>query len=146
MPEARFELAGPCVVKPPERLPENVKMRPACKHSETIGLMSRFSAGLIPFEINALTAGVDPIKYYEYRAAGLPVLSTSFGEMATRGRDEGVYFIDQDYPVKRACEAADRRFDRAETDGFRRENNWRCRFQGSGLLSLLCASRRKIAA
>lgn len=146
MPEARFELVGPCVVKPPERLPDNVNMSPACKHSETIGLMSRFSAGLIPFEINALTAGVDPIKYYEYRAAGLPVLSTSFGEMAMRGRDDGVYFLDQDYPVERVREAVGRQFDPSDTSRFRHENNWRCRYQGSGLLSLLCASRRKLAA
>ena len=146
MPETRFDLVGPCAVKPPERLPRNVRLSPACKHSDTIGRMSRFSAGLIPFEVNALTAGVDPIKYYEYRAAGLPVLSTSFGEMALRGLSDGVYFIDQDYPAERIRAAVERRFEPAETLEFREENNWRRRFQGSALLSLLCASRRKQAA
>ncbi len=147
MPDARLELVGPCVVKPPEKLPGNVRLLPACKHSAAVGHLGRFSAGLIPFVNDALTAGVDPIKYYEYRAAGLPVLSTSFGEMAMRGREEGVFFLDQNEDLAEVVRAAiGRRVDPAETGRFRRENDWRCRFQGSGLLKLLCASRRRRAA
>ncbi len=147
MPEARLELVGPCVVKPPERLPPNVRLSPACSHAEAAERMARFSAGLIPFVNTALTAGVDPVKYYEYRAAGLPVLSTSFGEMALRGREEGVYFLDQAADPAAVVRAAlAQRLDAAETARFRRENNWRCRFQGSGLLALLCESRRRRAA
>jgi len=147
MPDARLELVGPCVVKPPEKLPGNVRLLPACKHSETAGHLGRFSAGLIPFVNDALTAGVDPIKYYEYRAAGLPVLSTSFGEMALRGREEEVFFLDQNENLAEVVRTAiGRRVDPAETSRFRRENDWRRRFQGSGLLALLCASRRRRAA
>ncbi len=47
--------------------------------------MAEFDVGLIPFKQNALTAAVDPIKYYEYRALALPVISTDFGEMHERG-------------------------------------------------------------
>ncbi len=147
MPDARLELVGPCVVKPPEKLPGNIRLLPACKHSAAAGHLGRFSAGLIPFVGNALTAGVDPIKYYEYRAAGLPVLSTSFGEMAMRGREEGVFFLDQSENLAEVVRAAlGRRVEPAETNRFHRENDWRCRFQGSGLLALLCASRRRRAA
>ncbi len=147
MPDARLELVGPCVVKPPEKLPGNVRLLPACKHSETAGHLGRFSAGLIPFVGDALTAGVDPIKYYEYRAAGLPVLSTSFGEMSLRGHEEGVFFLDQNEDLAEVVRAAiGRRVDPAETSRFHRENDWRCRFHGSGLLALLCASRRRRAA
>ena len=95
LPQARIELVGPCSCRRPKQLPANVRLLPACKQSEAAGHLARFSAGLIPFRSNALTAGVDPIKYYDYRAAGLPVLSTRFGEMALRGRDDGVYFLDQ---------------------------------------------------
>ncbi|MCD4726532.1 MAG: hypothetical protein K8R46_02650 [Pirellulales bacterium] len=147
MPDARLELVGPCVVKPPEKLPGNIRLLPACKHSAAAGHLGRFSAGLIPFVGNALTAGVDPIKYYEYRAAGLPVLSTSFGEMAMRGREEGVFFLDQNEDLAEVVRAAlGRRVEPAETSRFHRENDWRCRFQGSGLLALLGASRRRHAA
>ena len=94
--------------------------------------MARFSAGLIPFRCDALTAGVDPIKYYEYRAAGLPVLSTSFGEMALRGRDDGVYFLDRtDNLAGTVAAALGHRCDPAEANRFRRQNSWTSRFHES---------------
>ena len=36
---------------------------------------------------------MDPVKYYEYRGMGLPVLTTRFGQMASRTRADGVYTI-----------------------------------------------------
>ncbi len=88
--------------------------------------MARFSAGLIPFRNNSLTAGVDPIKYYEYRAAGLPVLTTSFGEMALRKSEDGVFFLDQarDLPSL-VMSALGHRENRTTLARFRREHDWR---------------------
>jgi hypothetical protein len=148
LPEVQIELVGPCVVPPPKPLPTNVRLLPACKQSETASRLSRFSAGLIPFRNDALTAGVDPIKYYDYRAAGLPVLSTRFGEMALRGRDDGVYFLDHAGDKAATVSAAlGHRHDAAETIRFRRDNNWTSRFsQSNGLRSLLPASRIRRAA
>jgi hypothetical protein len=116
--------------------------------SEVSECLSRFSAGLIPFQPSALTDGVDPIKYYDYRAAGLPVLSTRFGEMALRGRRDGVYFLDSaGNGAEVALEALGHRRDRAETDRFRQEHNWTNRFrQSNSLRSLLPASRMRRAA
>jgi hypothetical protein len=34
------------------------------------------------------------VKYYEYRAAALPILSSRFGDMALRNSDDGVYFFE----------------------------------------------------
>jgi hypothetical protein len=148
MPNAKMELIGPCVVPPSSQLPENVRLLPPCPHSETSKHLARFSAGLIPFQRNALTAGVDPIKYYEYRAAGLPVLSTMFGEMALRGRDDGVYFLDDPVDVIKAVEAAlSHHRDAREMIRFRNENNWTSRFARSDALSaLLPALRERRAA
>ncbi|WP_422649168.1 hypothetical protein OJJOAM_001137 [Cupriavidus sp. H18C1] len=53
-------------------------MHEAIEHCRT------FAAGLIPFKINALTASVDPIKFYELRALGVPVWTSAFGEMRRR--------------------------------------------------------------
>jgi hypothetical protein len=148
LPQMQIELVGPCVVPPRKRPPANVRLLPACKHAETAGRLARFSAGLIPFRKDELTAGVDPIKYYDYRAAGLPVLSTSFGEMALRGSDEGVYFLDRSgNPAETISTALGDRRDAAETIRFRRDNNWNARFSRSnGLRSLLPASRIRRAA
>jgi hypothetical protein len=148
VPQARIELVGPCVVPPPVRPPANVSLLPACRQSEAMSHLERFSAGLIPFRKDWLTAGVDPIKYYDYRAAGLPVLSARFGEMALRGRDDGVYFFEQTGGLAETVSAAlAHRYDDAEITRFRRDNNWTSRFlQSSGLGSLLPASRIRRAA
>ncbi len=148
MPQARIELVGPCVVGPPCRLPANVTLLPACEQAQIGRHLARFSAGLIPFRRDALTAGVDPIKYYDYRAAGLPVLSTRFGEMALRGAGDGVYFLDGPGGFAQAVRAAlARRRDPLETERFRRNNTWTARFRHSeGLRSLLPTLRIRRAA
>lgn len=76
--------------------PANIKLLPECSHASAIAAMATFSVGLIPFKLNRLTASVDPIKYYEYRALGLPVLCTRFGEMALRDKEPGVWILDED--------------------------------------------------
>jgi glycosyltransferase involved in cell wall biosynthesis len=129
LPSARIELVGPRHVEPPWPLPANIRFFPPCRQSESVEHLSRFSAGLIPFQNNILTAGVDPVKYYEYRAAGLPVLSTSFGEMALRSAEDGVFFLDQGGDLASAVETAVRfRHDPAATAQFRRDHDWRRRF------------------
>jgi hypothetical protein len=140
MPQAQVELVGPCAVAPPSNLPANIRMLPPCKQSATAGHLARFSVGLIPFRSNGLTAGVDPIKYYEYRAAGLPVLSTRFGEMALRGREDGVYFLDHaDNLAATATAALEHCDDAARIDRFRCDNNWRSRFRRTTFLRSLLA-------
>jgi hypothetical protein len=139
MPQAQVELVGPCVVPPPRRPPANVRMLPACKQSEVADRLSRFSVGLIPFLSDALTDGVDPIKYYDYRAAGLPVLSTRFGEMTLRGPDDGVYFLDRVGNLAETVSAAlSHCRDLEEIRRFQQDNTWTARFrQSQSLRSLL---------
>lgn len=40
------------------------------------GLLHRAAVGIVPHVVDALTMSMDPLKVYEYRAAGLPVVST----------------------------------------------------------------------
>lgn len=129
IPQARLELIGPQYVPPPSTLPANIRVFPPCKQEDASRHLARFSAGLIPFKDNSLTAGVDPIKYYEYRAAGLPVLSTSFGEMASRNKEDGVYFLDRtDDLASLVNEALGRRDDWTTVAQFRRDHDWKKRF------------------
>jgi len=53
--------------------------------------LSRFDVGIIPFQKNALTAAVNPVKFYEYCAAGVPTVATDFSEDLLQ--HEGIVFV-----------------------------------------------------
>ncbi len=93
-PAACVRLIGPCYVAPPGNLPINIELHPACDHAAAINAMKSFAVGLIPFHLNQLTASVDPIKFYEYRALGIPVVTTAFGEMLEYRGQTGVFIVD----------------------------------------------------
>jgi hypothetical protein len=129
VPEVRVELVGPCEAPKPRSLPANVRVLAACAHAQIPHHLARFSAGLIPFVRNRLTAGVDPIKYYDYRAYGLPVLTTRFGEMALRGVSDGVYFLDHTADLRAVVlQALANPLDAEAIDQFRATHNWQQRF------------------
>ena len=124
-------LAGPLATRPPRALPANVRVLPPCSQAEGVSLLGTFSAGLIPFAISPLTASIDPIKYYQYRGAGLPVLTTRFGEMALRGPDEGVFFLDAGGGIDIAvADAAAYRPGAGDIARVRADHDWRARFRG----------------
>ena len=131
---APVTLAGPLAVPPSRDLPSNVRLLPPCSQAEGIALLRTFSAGLIPFKRNALTSGVDPIKYYQYRGMGLPVLTTRFGEMAERTRAEAVFFLDDAGAIADAmAKAASYRATADEVARVRRDDDWRARFRAAQL-------------
>lgn len=127
-----IRLIGPVYAGPQRPLLHNMELLPACDHATAIRAMGDFSVGLIPFKLNDLTASVDPIKYYEYRALGLPVLSTRFGEMALRTEEAGVFIVEKHTDlavlVKNALEVE---FNFSEIQHFRNINSWRARFDAS---------------
>lgn len=93
LPNAEIRLIGP-IHCPVPALPANVRLCPPCTHFEALSSMAQFDVGLIPFLKNRLTDSVDPIKYHEYRALGLPVVSTSFGEMPMYAeKDSGLLLL-----------------------------------------------------
>lgn len=134
-PSMCIRLIGPVYVMPSGSLPRNIELLPACDHATAMRLMQEFSVGLIPFKRTDLTASVDPIKYYEYRALGLPVLSTCFGEMALRDRQVGVFLMDKHSDLAslvRTAMAYECEID--EIQEFRTVNSWEARFDASGIL------------
>lgn len=136
LPEARFDLIGPVMAPPPAPLPANVRLLGECASEEAHSRLGRFAAGLIPFKANGLTAAVDPIKYYEYRAAGLPVISTRFGEMRQREADPEVCLVqgDTDFRTLMNRIKAHSPVSSAALERFRLENSWRSRFAQSSFL------------
>ncbi len=127
-PQDEIRIIGPIIgtEKPP--LPANVVFLPQCEHAEAMQKMARFDVGLIPFRRTPLTESVDPIKYYEYRALGLPVISTDFGEMAYRKNEIGV-FVGEKSSVE---DLAARAVAHAEPENLRKtfieSNSWNSRF------------------
>ena len=129
----RFDLVGPVIERPGVALPDNVRLLGECSSEEVPERLDGFAAGLIPFRINRLTDAIDPVKYYEYRCAGLPVISTRFGDMRWRGSQVGVYLVDHDSDFVGVREEMEGHRGEAweSADSFREENSWRSRFEHS---------------
>lgn len=134
-PSLCVRLIGPARVVPRGHMPRNIELRPAVDHVTAIESMQEFSVGLIPFKRTDLTASVDPIKYYEYRALGLPVLSTRFGEMALREGLAGVFLLDaHSDPADAVASAMACEQDIGQIREFRAANSWQARFDACGVL------------
>ncbi len=96
LPGARVVLVGPA---PPAVEPElRAAMREAPNlhwlgprpYAEVPGLVRSFRVGLIPFRRTPLTEAVNPVKLYEYAAAGVPCVTTRFTD-AVEGWREGAH-------------------------------------------------------
>jgi glycosyltransferase involved in cell wall biosynthesis len=61
--------------------PSNVYFLGLKPQNQLPAYLSYFQVGIIPFKINNLTAGVNPLKVYEYLAMNLPVVSTNMPEL-----------------------------------------------------------------
>jgi len=59
----------------------NVRLLGHRAYSGLPAYLSCFDVAVIPFKINELTLGVNPVKLYEYLAAGKPVVSTDLPEV-----------------------------------------------------------------
>jgi hypothetical protein len=128
-------LIGPVFVRSAHSLPENIEMLPTCTHQDALRAMLDFDIGLIPFKINELTFSVDPIKYYEYRALGLPVLSTEFGEMALRNNEEGTFLINSKQEFNNLVQKALSYCpDEKIIQQFKASNAWEVRFEAARII------------
>ncbi len=81
-PEWSFVLVGP-VGDRTALLPNapNIHLLGRCSREEVPGYIAGFDAGLVPFRETTLTRTVNPLKAYEYLAAGVPVVSTPMPEL-----------------------------------------------------------------
>ncbi|WP_313298980.1 glycosyl transferase [Diaphorobacter sp.] len=137
-PQDEFRFIGPIFQEPAMPLPTNIRLLPACDHEAALRAMMEFDVGLIPFRRNKLTVSVDPIKYYEYRALGIPVLSTEFGEMRYRTDEPGVFISrNTNDAVDLATQASRMDRDLEQARAFAARNTWEQRFdQASSFLQL----------
>lgn len=133
-PNDEIRLIGPTFGVSAIALPDNVVVLPACDHEAALAAMAAFDVGLIPFKVNVLTASVDPIKYYEYSALALPVISTDFGEMHGRSGLSGVFISHSRNDLVALAEAAlQYEPDVDEARAFALQHSWDARFDAAKL-------------
>jgi glycosyltransferase involved in cell wall biosynthesis len=100
----RVLIIGPTFDQIPQELPPNIELVGQMPRKQAMALMSTCDIGLIPFLPCDVTDAVDPIKYYEYRSAGLPVLSSRFGDMNQHESDEALVFYGSDDSMEQSFE------------------------------------------
>ncbi len=134
-PQDEVILIGPVHNMPDAALPANISMQPPCPHAEAMQNMAGFDIGLIPFKKNTLTHSVDPIKYYEYRALDIPVISTAFGEMAFRADAEGVFLSHGHGDIATILSQIEHyQSNPARAQHYMDSNNWHARFDSAHIL------------
>jgi GT2 family glycosyltransferase/glycosyltransferase involved in cell wall biosynthesis len=89
-PEWKFVLAGAITqqrIKYQLKL-DNVELLGEIPYAKLPEILSALDLCLIPFQVNALTLATNPVKLYEYLAAGKPVLTTDLPEIHAIIEDE----------------------------------------------------------
>lgn len=129
VPNDIIRIIGPVFKYPSKPIPSNVELLPPCKHSHAMEELARFDVGLIPFLQNELTCSVDPIKFYEYRALEIPVISSRFGEMTYRGVADGVHLLRDINNLREVIDSAAKNIKPRKLDrDFADKNSWSYRF------------------
>jgi glycosyltransferase involved in cell wall biosynthesis len=87
LPEHTFRLVGAHIPSVHERLASipNVELIGEVEYRHLPEYVRTFDVALLPFKIRPLTMGTNPVKVYEYLAAGLPVVSVPLPEMEQFG-------------------------------------------------------------
>ncbi|MBB6734367.1 glycosyltransferase [Cohnella zeiphila] len=103
------------------------------KEYERISAYGRFfHVGIIPFTVNGMTDCVSPVKFFEYAALGLPVVSTSIAEMIPY-RSEWVRIADGadafEAAIEQALKPDVRRLAKEEGAAFASRQQWGQRFE-----------------
>lgn len=72
----------------------NVTCLPHKDYKVLPAYIAQFDVCMVPFKLTEMIRGCDPIKYYEYLAAGKPVLTTRMEEIVNKYSDV-TYFMDR---------------------------------------------------
>lgn len=91
LPGVDFVFAGPILdreYRAPLAQLSNVKLLGDVHYGDVPELLRSFDVGWVPHRVGVGEVGGDVIKTYEYRAAGLPVLTTPVAGASSRGLDE----------------------------------------------------------
>jgi len=123
-----FVIIGPAIVDTSRMAAvENIYLLGVRKYDELPSYLTNANVGIIPFKINELVESVNPLKLYEYMAAGLPVVCTDWDEMREMASPA---MLAGD--VDEFCDCVEKCFAVKNKKGlisFARSNAWESRFQ-----------------
>lgn len=80
LPDCQFVVIGPDASGGLNAMPSNVYGLGAKPYAELPRYLSHFSTAAIPFQVNAVTSAVSPVKLFEYMAGGRPIVTTDLRE------------------------------------------------------------------
>jgi UDP-galactopyranose mutase len=130
IPEARVVLVGPAPPETAEALERRTASRPNLywlgpkPYDAVPSIVRAFRVGLIPFRRTPLTEAVNPVKLYEYAAAGIPTVTTRFSD-EVGGWSEAARVADGPEAFAAACrDALARPADGASLRAFARRHDW----------------------
>ena len=130
IPEAKVVLVGPAH---PSTGREISRAAAECRNLHWIGprpyaevpsLVRAFRVGLIPFRRTPLTEAVNPVKLYEYAAAGVPCVTTRFSDEVERWSEAARVADDEARFVAEAKSALEAPPDRASLQAFAARHDW----------------------
>lgn len=110
----------------PQKFPlrgSNVKHLGLKPYAQLPAYFQSFSVALIPFRLSEMTKGCNPIKLYEYYAAGLPVLATPLPELSPVPK----IYLESDpkrFSLRLRQLSQDRDPWKAERQAFAQANDW----------------------
>lgn len=123
MPTLRIDLYGPVRTRTPRH--PRLRIAGAVSHPRVASVLASADALVMPFRVTDLVRAVDPVKLYEYVAAGRPVASVYYPELERfrglahfyRDREEFLQFVKRVARGERlsAAESARRAFLSQET-------------------------------
>lgn len=123
---------------------ENVRFLGAKPYTSIPAYLQHVDVGMIPFQKNELTKYVNPVKLYEYCAAGRPCVATDFSEDVLAARDHVVVASSREEFLRGLREALARSKDhnqRVALQSFARQHDWETKT--SAIIDLI---RSQIAA
>jgi glycosyltransferase involved in cell wall biosynthesis len=130
MPEARVVLVGPAPPETAAALERLAATRPNFfwlgprPYAEVPSLVRAFRVGLIPFRRTPLTEAVNPVKLYEYAAAGVPTVTTRFSDEVDTWGAEAVVAEGPEAFTDACRRAAAAPPDTAGLRAFAKRNDW----------------------
>ena len=130
VPEARVVLVGPAHPDTRNAIAREAATAPNLHwigprpYREIPGIVAAFRVGLIPFRRTPLTEAVNPVKLYEYAAAGVPCVTTRFSDEVDAWRRAAVVADGEDGFVEAVRTELSREPDRAALRAFATEHDW----------------------
>lgn len=106
---------------------DNIILLGKIEYNKLVHYATQFNIAIIPFIVNDLTNCVSPVKYFEYRALNLPVVTTPIHEMKRYQDQYGMFLAETHEQFEQSIREAlniDREKLKLESQEFIRENQW----------------------